>query len=87
MDRSLSGRLPGRTAARPARRAPERASGPRPGTGGAEPGGSTPVTMSDDQPETPYLELLARGAHDSTPSKRTTAGVAAQDGGRSKVRR
>ncbi len=62
MDRPLTGRLPGRTTAHPAERAPERASGARPSTGGSEPGGSIPVTMSDDQPETPYLELLARGA-------------------------
>lgn len=71
MDRSLSDRpsdrLPGRPAAsRPARptaeRAPDREPGFGPATGEFEPGGSIPVTMSHDQPETPYLELLARGA-------------------------
>lgn len=60
----LSDPLPGRPAASPpARRPVEGAPQFRPGTGQSEPGGGIPVSMSPhDQPETPYLELLARGA-------------------------
>jgi DNA-binding PucR family transcriptional regulator len=53
----LDGALPGRPADRPADRPPGRGTG-----GAAASGGSMPVPMPDDPPETPYLELLARGA-------------------------